>query len=635
MSCRPNTRSSLPQKMYTTGIGSSKASQASIKHKIDRHSVPSRRLASFEEACEKETFARCLADLSRRSSSGIPSMYSSQRITSSRYPPPFERSLSSSQLPRGDYGYIRNVRRPTSPRDSGRYSDPFPGKSMVRQQSEPGISTLYEKRTTPLVSSAPKPSRSVEALVSPTSRQSPMSNRNSLKPSKTRACQSLEAINEPTGNQMVTSRFVARIPRKASDPGMTEEKKGGSTQHASVKLPAKNKDNNTTQSGKKERRGTQRPMRKSASVDDRLCSSTHERERHTRRTSSIPKVKNTNAPQSHSKSKKDQNGNDTSPIVFRAKSPGSVKSKVTVKNPSKKQDSDKNAKVKEKKVVTNTDLKVRKDNRQPSNEIVEHRNQSNSKQSDDKRQMARKNDDTLDSHQQQTKRSSTKIPISSKVVGQLMSRQIVPDELVLQDSISKLGITERSCIEDDAERCLLDVGPVGADGSHEEELPDPDHLVESPVKSQVEEVAMSSQPQDIFSGVDLSSAIEQGGRNLQGRISPPKTLIPYVQPVSPPSSQVKKQQRDQIRREKMEMVFEMNPPRLSLKKQVSFDVDMSVLHVDGTKEKSSFRTEKSEAIETNDQLLFGSMFGWRASSPTNSEVSSDNLSDVFVRTKES
>lgn len=58
-------------------------------------------------------------------------------------------------------------------------------------------------------------------------------------------------------------------------------------------------------------------------------------------------------------------------------------------------------------------------------------------------------------------------------------------------------------------------------------------------------------------------------------------------------------------------------------------MDTAVLHTDGTQERSSFRSEQTEAVETNDTMLFGSMLGWRESSdsPTNSENSIDTMTE--------
>ena len=326
MSCRP-TRTSGTPKLYTSGISSGKTSSSSIKQKIDqRHNAHPRRLASFEEAVERETFARCLADLSMRTSrdTGIPRLYSSQRLSSPKYPPPFERSLSSSQLPRGDYGYIRSVTRSTSPTQSdARYSNQIPSRIMVRQHSEPGISSLHLRKA-PKESPRPKASRSVEALVSPTSRQSSSTKSKLKKPSKTRACQSLEAINEPTGNQTVSSHLVARIPRKMSESGVEEKKKKEMTsQHTVVKLVAKSRKS-PTQQRKRTSRPTHKPVKKSTSVDDKLCNSTSGKEKMSRKTGSTPKAKIVSV--SQTQSKRDHNDNETSPtavVQVVAKAPGS------------------------------------------------------------------------------------------------------------------------------------------------------------------------------------------------------------------------------------------------------------------------------------------------------------------------
>ena len=75
----------------------------------------------------------------------------------------------------------------------------------------------------------------------------------------------------------------------------------------------------------------------------------------------------------------------------------------------------------------------------------------------------------------------------------------------------------------------------------------------SEIAANVQETVVKRDSQELFSGVDISCAIEQSADNLNEKISPPMTLIPFTKPSSPPPSPVKSTQRDSVRREKMEM----------------------------------------------------------------------------------
>ena len=414
------------QRKYGTTDGSGKSYTA------PRRGGPLPRLPSFEEVVERETYDRCMADMSRRitrssisSESGIPRMYSStQRLPSPRYRPTFERSLSSSQLPRGDYGYIRSVKTPPTKR----YSNPFPAGLMVRQRSEPGISVLYvpDDRTS-VKPPKSKSSRSVEALVSPTpnKRSSPLFNRKTGKPSRTRTSHSLEAINEPTGNQKVQNQLIMRSPspRKSSTgkPGGNQETLSSQQQQQHTAFKAKIRPNTSLQRGKTVDKGTKPTamMKKSASMDAKICNRTSsEKEKKTRM---VPKSQIVSV--THTEVVKDQNDND-SHAVFKivARAPcvrkGNVP-KATISNDKNtdKQDSDKTG---------NGGLNLERD--LPI--VPQQRSVSNSQQQSDEDRRMSDESVTVYNVQGAKRISSSKIPVPAKTKETVLDRTDEIDSLV-------------------------------------------------------------------------------------------------------------------------------------------------------------------------------------------------------------